>query len=101
MEKKTTLFNHALVWGAILGIVLVVYSLLLYFLDLSTSKALSFISWIIIIGGIFYAMKLYRDGVNQGILSFGNAFTIGILVLLQDLSLPYLHISSLVLFHLN
>lgn len=80
MEKKTSIFNHSLMWGAILGIVLIVYSLLLYFMDLSTNRGLSFVSWIIIIAGLFYAMKLYRDTVNQGILSFGNAFAIGLLV---------------------
>lgn len=80
MEKKTTLLNHSLVWGAILGIVLIVWSLLLYFLDLSTNRALGYVSWLISIAIVFYAMKIYRDTVNQGILSFSNAFVIGLLV---------------------
>jgi hypothetical protein len=82
MEKKTTLFNHSLMWGAILGIILIVYSLLLYFLDLSTNRALGYVAWLITIVIVFYAMKVYRDKVNQGALSFGNAFAIGILVCL-------------------
>ncbi len=80
MENKTTLFNHSLVWGAILGIVLIVWSLLLYFLDLSTNRVLGYVSWLISIAIVFYAMKIYRDTVNQGILSFSNAFVIGLLV---------------------
>ncbi len=82
MEKKTSIFNHSLLWGAILGIVLVVYSLILYFLNLSTNKGLSYVTWLIIIVCLFYAMKLYRDSVNQGTLTYGNAFTIGILVII-------------------
>ncbi|MBN2213048.1 MAG: DUF4199 domain-containing protein [Bacteroidales bacterium] len=80
MEKKTTLFNHSLTWGVILGIVLIVYTLILYFLNLSTNRALGYVSWLITIVIVFYAMKMYRDNVNQGALSFGNAFVIGLLV---------------------
>jgi len=80
MEKKTTIFNHSLMWGVILGIVLIVYSLILYFLDLSTNRALGYVTWLITIIAVFYAMKIYRDNVNQGVLSFGNAFVIGLLV---------------------
>ena len=80
MDKKTTIFNHALIWGAILGIVLIVYNLLLYFLDLSTNRALGYVSWLISIAIVFYAMKVYRDSVNQGILSFRDAFVTGFLV---------------------
>jgi len=80
MEKKTTLFNHSLLWGVILGIVLIVYTLILYFLNLSTNRALGYVAWLIIIIVVFYAMKVYRDNVNQGVLSFGNAFVIGLLV---------------------
>lgn len=80
MEKKTSLFSHSLLWGAILGIILVVYSLILYFLDQSTNKGLGYVTWIIIIVCLFYAMKSYRDSVNQGTLSYGNAFVIGLLV---------------------
>ncbi len=80
MEKKTTLFNHSLLWGAILGIIVIVYTLILYFLNLSTNRPLGFVAWLIIIVVVFYAMKSYRDNVNQGVLSYGNAFVIGLLV---------------------
>jgi len=52
----------------------------MYFLNLSLNKALGWVSWLVVIAIVYYAMKIYRDTVNQGTLNFGNAFTIGLLV---------------------
>jgi zinc transporter ZupT len=83
MEKKnTSLFVNALIWGVIIGLVSVVYSVILYMLDQALNNVLGYLGFIIIIAGLAIAMKSYRDNVLDGILPFGKAFGFGILIVL-------------------
>jgi len=83
MEKKnTSLFVNALIWGVIIGLVSVVYSVILYMLDLALNTALGYAGLIIVIAGLAIAMKNYRDHVLDGILPFGKAFGFGVLIIL-------------------
>lgn len=80
MEQKTSTLNYSLKWGVIIGVILIIYTLLLYILDLSMNKALGWLSFVILIVGVFMAIKNYRDKLNNGLLSFGNGFSIGLLI---------------------
>lgn len=80
MEQKTSVLNYSLKWGVILGIIMVIYSLLLYILDLSLNRALGWVAYAILLVAVFLAVKNYRDKLNGGFLSFGNAFSIGLLI---------------------
>lgn len=83
MEKKnTSLFVNALIWGVIIGLVSVVYSVILYMLDQALNTMLGYLGFIIIIAGLAVAMKSYRDNVLDGILPFGKAFGFGVLIVL-------------------
>ena len=81
-QKKVTVFQHALVYGLILGLALIVYSILLYMINMTFNIGLSLISWVIIIIGITLGTKAYRDKVLGGTISYGNALGTGILIVL-------------------
>ncbi len=81
-NKNTSLFVNALIWGAIVGLVSVVYSVILYMLDQTLNTVLGYLGFIIIIAGLAIAMKSYRDNVLDGILPFGKAFGFGVLIVL-------------------
>src|SRR4030043_58991 len=81
MEKKNpSVLVNALNWGVIIGLVSIVYSVILYMLNKTFSQALGYAGIIIIIAGLAFAMKSYRDNVLDGILPFGKAFGFGMLI---------------------
>ncbi len=83
MEKKNpSVLINALNWGVIIGLVSIVYSVILYMLNLTFNQALGYASVIIIIVGLAIAMKNYRDKVLDGVLPFGKAFGFGILIII-------------------
>ncbi len=81
MNDKMSKTNFTLMHGAILGAILIVFSLLLYLLDMSSSK-LQYLSYAILIGYLLYAMIQWRDKYNEGLLGYGQAFSTGFLVIL-------------------
>jgi hypothetical protein len=80
--NKNSLFKSTLTLGATLGIALIIYSILLYILNLSLNKSLGYISYVIIIGGLYFAIKQYRDKEQNGFITYGKALGVGALVLL-------------------
>ena len=66
-------------FGAMLGLTLIIYSLLLWMLDATTNKSLSFVNYIIMIGGIVLATKAFRDNEQGGYITYGRALAVGTL----------------------
>jgi len=75
--KNNSLSKTAMFYGAIIGVSLVIYTFIVYLAGLTTSKAIGFIQYIIIIGGIYYATKKYRDENLKGYISYGKALGFG------------------------
>jgi hypothetical protein len=79
-DHKNSLMKQAMTYGAIIGIALVVYSVLLYITGMTFSKGLGFIQYIILFGGIFMGAKSYRDNVLGGAITYGKALWLGVLI---------------------
>jgi hypothetical protein len=79
-EKNTSIFYNGLIWGVIVGLLGVIYSVILYVTDQFLNQALGIISLVILIGGLAYSTYYFREQVRGGILSFGQAFSFGIVV---------------------
>lgn len=83
MEKKNpSILINALNWGLIIGLASIVYSVILYMLNLMFNQALGYAGVIIIIAGLAIAMKSYRDNVLGGVMPFGKAFGFGMLIII-------------------
>jgi len=80
MENKPNVWKNALNGGLILGIVLIIYSILMYFLDLSLEKWVSWVSYILLIAGIVYFTIQYRDHVLGGTISYAQALGFGVII---------------------
>lgn len=65
-----------LVAGAILGAILVVYSLVIQFMGLMQNQALGYVSYVILIGGLVLFIHLYAKSQNNQV-SFGGLFGYG------------------------
>ena len=80
MENKPNVWKNALNWGLIVGIVLIIYSILMYFLDFSLEKWVSWVSYILLIGGIVYSTIQYRDTVLGGSITYAQALGFGVII---------------------
>lgn len=76
-ENKTPAWKVSLNFGLIAGVVVIIFQLLLYVLDLDTAeeyKALNLLPYAFIIGGMIWASLSYRDLHNNGLSTYGESF---------------------------
>ena len=73
MEKQIT--SH-IVKGAILGGISILFSIIIYVFNLYTTQWLSYLSYVILIGGIIYGNILFANQ-NDNNVTFGNIFAHG------------------------
>lgn len=82
MEPQVNPWKSNLTNGLILGLVGVVYSLVMYFLDLSFNKAQGYIFMIVQIMFLYFLLKSYRDNFMHGQITYGQSFGAGVIICL-------------------
>lgn len=82
MEQNVNVWKANLTNGLILGLIGVVYSLIIYFLDLSFNKVQGYIFFIIEIVMLYFLVKSYRDNLLHGQINFGQSFGASIIICL-------------------
>lgn len=78
--SKSTMFQTSLTWGLITGFASIIYILILYFADLMTNAQASWITWIILVIGIYLGTKAFRDQLPGGYISYGRALGTGVMI---------------------
>ncbi|MDX9696702.1 MAG: DUF4199 domain-containing protein [Bacteroidales bacterium] len=73
MNEKSAFWKSGATSGVILGIVLIIYSVLLYMLDLNMNKSLGYVTYLFLIVGLWWFTKSYRDNTLGGTISYGQA----------------------------
>jgi hypothetical protein len=79
-ENKNDILRHSATYGAIIGFALIIYSILLYIADLSLSRGLGYISYIIIIVGLYIGIKKFRENEPSGAIKYSRALGVGVLI---------------------
>jgi hypothetical protein len=82
MEQKVNPWSANLTNGLILGLIGIVYSLVIYFLDLSFNKVQGWIFILLEIVILFFLVKSYRDNYKHGMITFGEALGAGVIICL-------------------
>jgi len=82
MEQKVNVWKANLNNGLILGLAGIVYSLVMYVLDLSFNKAQGFVFIVIQLGLLFYLLKSYRDNYMHGQITYGQSLGAGMVICL-------------------
>lgn len=82
MEDKSVFWKNSLKHGLIVGLAMLIYSILLYILDLNLNQALGYVSYAILIAGFILGTKAYRDNVLKGNISYGKTYGYSIVILL-------------------
>lgn len=79
--KSNTMLKSAMTSGLFLGIALVVFSLIIYVMGvIKPPFYVSILQYLIIIGGIIYGTKKYRDDDLGGEISYSKALGFGVLI---------------------
>jgi len=79
-EKQGSVLRHAMTYGAIIGLILIIYSILLYLMKLTFNTYFGIIQYFILAGGIYLGTKAFRDNFMKGYLSYGKALGMGVLI---------------------
>ncbi len=79
-ENPRNLSAHALEHGLILGVGMVVYYLLIYLLGFFFNWVSGLLSFVILIVGLVFFTRQYRDQVNGGELSYKEGLGLGVLI---------------------
>lgn len=79
--EKVNVWKANLTNGLILGLIGIVYSLIMYFLDLWTNQAQGWIFMVVQFVILFYLIKSYRDNYLHGMMSFGQGLGAGMVII--------------------
>jgi len=79
-ENKSPLLKSAMNAGAITGAILIIYSLITYFIGLTGSTAMGYLALVVLAFCIFYFTKIYRDKEMNGFISYGQSLGFGVLI---------------------
>jgi hypothetical protein len=82
MEEKSTFWKSAMIYGLYLGIIVTLYSVILYITGQNTNKSLGYISFLLYAVGIVIAQIYYRNNELNGAISYGRAVGFGVAVML-------------------
>ena len=82
MEEKVNVWKTNLTNGLIMGLVGVVYSLIVYFLNLSFNQYQGYVFFIIQIFLLYYLLKSYRDNSMHGQITYGQSVGAGVVIYL-------------------
>jgi hypothetical protein len=82
MEEKVSVWKANLTSGLILGLFAVVYTLVMYFLDLTFNKVQGYVFLLVLIVTLYFLVKSYRDNYLHGYITYGQAVGAGVVIFL-------------------
>jgi hypothetical protein len=84
MKNSSSIWTNSVTYGLLTGLVSIIYTLVIYFLDMTFSMPyLNLLISIIIFGiGIYLGSKVLRDQYQAGQLSYGRGLGSGVLIAL-------------------
>jgi O-antigen/teichoic acid export membrane protein len=79
MENKPSTAIVTLGYGVIIALAIIVFSLILFLLNIAQGNALEYLTYLILLGGLFLAQTNYRNKYLGGFIEYRKAFVIGML----------------------
>lgn len=80
MEENVNPWKLNLTNGLILGLIGIVYSLLMYFMDLSLNKVQGYVFVLVQIAVLYFLLKSYRDNMRHGQITYGQSVGAGVII---------------------
>ncbi len=82
MENKVSIWKANLNTGLILGLLGIVWTLFLWFIDQSLNQTLGYVFFIVIIAGLVLGIRSYRDKYKNGFITYGHSLGAGVIIML-------------------
>ncbi|MBE3093824.1 MAG: DUF4199 domain-containing protein [Actinobacteria bacterium] len=82
MEQKVNVWKANLTNGLILGLAGIVYSVVIYFLDLTFNKSLGYIFLLFTVFLLYYFIRSYRNNFLNGYITYGQSVGAGVIIFL-------------------
>jgi hypothetical protein len=79
MENKPSTAIVSLGYGVIIALAIIVFSLILFLLNLTKGSGLEYLQYLILLAGLFLAQINFRNKYQGGFITYGKAFTVGML----------------------
>jgi Protein of unknown function (DUF4199) len=80
--KPRSLFNNALIYGLITAAISIVFSILMYIMDVPYKSPVMYFSFVILLAGIIYGTLQYRNTYLGGYITFSKAFLSGFIIVM-------------------
>jgi hypothetical protein len=81
-ENKPPLLKATIGYGVMVAIAIIIFSLILYVADIHRDSSINFLSYVILLAGIFIASLNYRNRYLEGYCTYGQALGAGFLTAL-------------------
>jgi hypothetical protein len=83
LANSNPLLRHSFLFGALVGGILILTSLMFYFrgVPISVNPQITSIDNFLIITGIFFGLRVYRNDILGGVISYGRALGAGVLLI--------------------
>lgn len=78
--EKVSVWRANLTSGIIMGLIGVVYSLLIYFMDLTFNKVQGYIMMVAFVFLLYYLVRSYRNNYLHGYITYGQAVGAGVVI---------------------
>lgn len=76
-NQKKSLFQPSVMPGIFLGIAFIIFSLVLFLLDINMQSGWNYLSLILMVIGLYWSMITVRDKTLGGFISYKQAFIVG------------------------
>lgn len=81
MEKGVNVWKANLTNGLILGLIGIIYTLVMYYLDLMFNKTQGYVYFVLEIIILYLLIKSYRDNFLHGYMTYGQAIGAGMVII--------------------
>ena len=81
-EQQQSTFQLAVMPGILLAIALILFGLVMFLLDVAYDSKIMYVSYLIMIAGLYWAMTNIRDKGFDGYISYGKSFSSGFYIML-------------------
>lgn len=74
-EKKNSSIQNAMIYGLITGVVMIVFHLLMFIMNLYMNRSIQYVSYLLLLAGMVYGTYDYRKKSTGGFMTYGQAFS--------------------------
>ena len=77
MENKPSKVTLSLGYGVVIALAIIVFSLITFLLDVAQGSGIEYLSYLILLVGLFLVQLNFRNKYQGGFITYGEAFKIG------------------------